>query len=390
MREDPQHPGRGDDVLDLVPLVATIWRRRWLILAGTAVAAILAVLVVQFVPNPYRARGTCWVGPEKGLPASRYQMAAPRIVEPDRFLERVRQEGTFTEAELKTMAGHFPTGGSLQPWLVPGWVHNGAVNPRAPKEAAVTTLDLSFEAENPDLATRGIVGWAGFIRDQLLYASLARYVAEGDSTSRLDQQNTERALADNRIQSEQLARKVPETRAILARYPALPRMDERQREALSDVLRRYYAVVTWLVSAEKKALDLREQGLQLRRNREMGATRSAFFEAAKAAVAAAGGRGEPLLRELRAIRNRLEGELDPSRDPAREVCREIEAELLRFQRDFTIRFRFLAGPRITHWSQRGGIVLAVTLLVLALGVALALLLEWWRQNRDRVTATRVE
>lgn len=57
-RTAPPSAGQGDDEISLVDLAATLWRRKWLIVAVTAIAAVLSVAYALMQPNKYSATST--------------------------------------------------------------------------------------------------------------------------------------------------------------------------------------------------------------------------------------------------------------------------------------------------------------------------------------------
>jgi LPS O-antigen subunit length determinant protein (WzzB/FepE family) len=387
---------KGNEI-DLSAFFAILWRRRKLILIGTAALTLLAAVLSFLLPRVYRSTGYYQLGSANaGVSIQLYKSSSSMFTNPNRFQKAARGEAAFNQEEKKKIAEEFREQESIGSWIAPLYAFSREdqrllAQISKDEQNAVLGLNLAYEANSPQAAARMVSFFGRFVRDCLMYVTLFNYVSDNAIDSHTSLQKNENALIENRFRFGQQEKKLLDIRAILRNYPDSARIENRQLVSIQDGGARYLSPVTQIVGIESTLADLRREVADLERDREMLLLRAEYFDMGRAEVDKSDEQGEGLFQALKANHAALFAKKNLERDTVREVYNSLNIDLLNFDRTFNRSYRFVSGPTVPDRhikpSKRMIILLAIVLAG-AFFCLLALALDWWNGHKQWIISPR--
>jgi len=393
--------------IDFTAIFSILWRRRKLIFFGTLAATLLAVAISFFIPKVYRSEGFYQLGnPEKkivtekekenliGIPIPLYKKSAPQFFNPDRFYLAASEWKPFSEKDLKKIKTSFRTTADISQWILPVYAYSkGDMRELAqmPKDESnsVLGLNLSYESDSPRKAYTYINFFGQYVRDCLLYTSLYDYIKNEYSITFSGLSKNENSIIDLEFNLLQNTKKMLDIKAILTKYPASAKIENRQLVSVQEGGSRFLAPVTQLVGIESILADQRRYLAELERKKEKLIIQREYFLKCNDALIKIGRRGETIFSQLKAIKSDVFEKKDFSKGTVKEVFNDLNIDLQTFDLAFFTNCRFISGPTLPtrHIKPRKSVIVVLAcFLSFFLFVLLTFMLHWWHSNKKRITS----
>jgi LPS O-antigen subunit length determinant protein (WzzB/FepE family) len=411
------------DEIDLISILAVLWKRRKLIVFGTLGATLMSIGISFLLPRVYRSEGFYQLGNptmnvseyEKskikktasmttttkktasiGVPVPLYKSSSTQFFNPNRFLLIASQYKVFKKEDLKEIAADFRKAEDINKWIKPVYAfakEDAREFTQLSKDESnsVIGLNLSYEADSPENASAYVSFFGHYIRDCLLYVTLYNYIMDGYSNTISQTKKNDNDIINIQFELLQNTNKMKDIRAILSNYPESAKIDNRQLVSVQDGGSRFLAPVTQLVGIESTLADLRQDLAELERDREKLTVRFEYFSRCYGELAKIGEHGEPLFLLLKSIKDEVFKNKDLGKDEIKEVFNNLTIDLQTFDLNFFSNSRFISGPTIPSvhikpWKSLIAIVSSSASFFLL--IIFAFVSHWWQGNKKAIMSAR--
>jgi hypothetical protein len=252
---------------------------------------------------------------------------------------------------------------------------------------SVIGLDLSYEADSPQKAYSYVRFFGQYIRDCLLYVSLYEYIKDDYSKVISELSGNENNIIDTQFNVLQNTKKMLDIKAILTKYPASAKIENRQLVSVQEGGSRFLAPVTQLVGIESALADQRRTLAELEREKEKLIIRREYFSKCNEALNEIGRHGEKLFSQLKSIKADVFKKKDFSKGTVKEVFNDLNIALQTFDLAFFTNCRFISGPTIParHIKPRKSVIVIIAcFLSFFFFIVLTLVLHWWQSNKKAI------
>jgi LPS O-antigen subunit length determinant protein (WzzB/FepE family) len=414
------------DEIDLISIIAIIWKSRKLIIFGAFATVILSAGASFLIPRAYRSEGFYQLGNPTnkiientkrvngkigneilkkidaayvanktssiGVPVPLYKSSSTQFFNPNRFQLIAKKSHLFKEAELKKIATDFRTAEDISRWIKPVYAFakdDSREFTQLPQDQSnsVIGLNLSYEADSPENASLYVTYFGRYVRDCLLYATLYNYVMDGYSNGMSGIQKIENEIIDMKFQLVQNANKLKDIRSIIANYPDSAKIENRQLVSIQEGGDRFLSPVTQLVGIESILADLRRDLAELERERDKLTARAEYFSRCYDVLKTNSENGESLFLMLKAIKESVFSDKDLGKDEIKEAFNNISIDLQTFDLNFYFNSRFVSGPTIPEIyskPRRSLIVILSFVISLFSLVIFVLIADWWKRNKSAI------
>lgn len=399
--------GRGNkDEIDFSAVFAILWKRKMLIVFGTLAVTLLATALSFLIPKTFRSEGFYQLGNREtklivkgaesfiGIPIPLYKKSATQFFDSNRIQLLVRHEKFFTEKEQNSICKEFGSAEKIGRWIHPVYAYSREDVRQFAQVGkdninSVIGLNLSYEAESPQIAQKYVRFFGNYIRDCLLYITLYDYIENMNLTARSKLNQIENNIIEIRFDLLQKSKKMADIKSILTRYPESARIENRQLVSVQEGGSRYLAPITQLVGIESTLADLRRALSQLERDKEMHILRSEYFSRCQEGLKNANEIGTVLLAMVKSVKADVFRDKDLSMDTVKEVFNSLSIDLQTFDLVFFSLTRFISGPTMPnrHIKPRKILIVIITFFLAAFFfVCLAFSLSWWHCYKQAILA----
>jgi LPS O-antigen subunit length determinant protein (WzzB/FepE family) len=403
--------------IDFTAIFAILWRHWKLIFFGTLAMTLLAAALSFFIPKTYRSEGFYQLGnPERkivvekdkekekekenliGIPIPLYKKSAPQFFNPNRFYQSASEWKSFSEKDLNKVKTSFQTATDINKWIQPMYAFSkGDMRELAQvpigESNSVIGLYLSYEADSPQKAYSYVRFFGQYIRDCLLYVSLYEYVKDDYSKVISELSENENNIIDMQFNVLQNTKKMLDIKAILTKYPASAKIENRQLVSVQEGGSRFLSPVTQLVGIESALADQRRNLAELEREKDMLLIRREYFSKCNNSLNKLGRRGEMIFSQLKVIKSDVFKNKDFRMGTVKEVFNNLNIALQTFDLAFFTNCRFISGPTLPerHIAPRKSIIVIVAcFLSFFFFVFLVFALHWWQSNKKAIKSFREE
>ena len=307
--------GENGDEIDLVSLFLVIWKRRKLIVFGTLVVTLLAAIISFMTPKGYLSTGFYQLGID-GMPNSVFKNISTQVYDPDRLKIFADLKKTFTLWEKINES--FKTSKNIKNRIKTIYTHskedNREIGNLPTEKNVILGLELSYQAEDLQVA-HDVVSFLGdYIKNCLNYINLFNYIQNGYNNADSDLAKNENSIIANQFQLLQYTNKALDIQAIMTKYPASARIQDRQVVSVQEGGHHYLSPVTQLVGIESNLADIRRGRADLERTKEKLMLYKEFFFNCMGMMEKADKNGDFLLSQLSIIKNDFFKNKDVSKD----------------------------------------------------------------------------
>jgi hypothetical protein len=394
-----------EDYIDLRPILTKIWEARKLILVGTVLFVVAALLANEFLGR-YWSEGRVKI---IGVSPTAYKGFQNTFSNVSRFRAYVKREGvsdentaTFVEELL-----------SLPPEQLERYA--SIAKPISPKDtskdnelefgAVFVGMDLRFPGPSPDAAQLRSRLFADYFADTFIYADLLKWVESMGSDKlataysiKLETMKIHRSIDEQKMRLAAL-------RSLTERFPEALRMGSSpvisvdvknevpgatksdgdgvgRRRTPGEGFERFLSPVVQMVAAESAIIDGEIDLLKLQRKQKRSDLSYRFYKRAMA-IDATTKAGRDYLKELTTLAADFSREISASDTVGMEFVNEISYELEQRQYRYVTGFKFLSGPSLPEGRNKKNpllIILGAGAGGMFVMVVFALLTSWWRKN----------
>jgi hypothetical protein len=185
----------------------------------------------------------------------------------------------------------------------------------------------------------------------------------------------------------QNTKKMLDIKAILTKYPASAKIENRQLVSVQEGGSRFLSPVTQLVGIESALADQRRNLAELEREKDMLLIRREYFSKCNNSLNKLGRRGEMIFSQLKVIKSDVFKNKDFRMGTVKEVFNNLNIALQTFDLAFFTNCRFISGPTLPerHIAPRKSIIVIVAcFLSFFFFVFLVLALHWWQSNKKAI------
>jgi hypothetical protein len=381
------------DEIDFNILFTIFWQRRKLIVFGTLAATLLAAVLNFFIPKTYRSEGFFQLanpilegGELIGMPIPFYKKNITQFFNPKRFHLFARQEKSFSNKDLKKIRTSFRSAADISKWFIPIFAYSKEDMQMLPKPESnsVIGVKLRFEYDSPRKTYAFVYLFGQYVRDCLLYVSLYDYVMDNYINTTSQMNSNEIGIFETKFKLLQNSKKMLDIKAILTKYPASAKIENRQVISVQDGGDRFLGPVTQLVGIESQLADLRQELIALEREKEMLLIMSEYFFMCKDSINKVGESGELLFSQLKSIKSELFKTKDFRKDVVKNDFNKLSNDLQAFDLVFYSKCHFIYGPTFPVKHIKNSIIILTCLLSFFFFIFLSVVLYWWKNNKKAI------
>jgi hypothetical protein len=372
--------------LTLAELVRVMIERWKLLLIGTLLGLLLAVLYVWLWSPLYRSQGVFNLQYISFVEFKRY---SPALTDRARFLDYAARKQKLSESELDWVRRAIGGSEALNKWVRPVFtitktdVKDAAETPKDANQFSGVEIDVS--TNSPELAQKLATVGGEYVRDFVLEGKIHDLVLPSFTASMTELNRKEIDLINASFELSQLKRRRDELLGVASRYPGAARESQRQVISTQDGGERYLSPVTQVVGIEAQIIEVSSELVRLdREKRRIGALID-FYSAARSGIAAA--KTGDQLSVVDGVYSQMQQRPDASDEAIRDAITTIRVAVDELRALHTDYMRF-AGLPSTQSQFRSILVWSPLLLGPMVGLLLAMfvaiVLEWWRRNRAEV------
>jgi len=410
----------GDEIM-LNSIFAVIWKKKIIITLVTFVATFLAAAICIVIPKSYRSEGFFQLGnpsykysdviitPAKmsenkkqegrrsiGVTLSNYKSSSSQFLDPNRLYSKAMQEKLFSEEDLYHIKNEFKSALDIEKAIKPVYTFakdDARDISQLPQDESnsVLGLKISQDAHTSEKAMGYVLFLGRYVRDCLLYVTLYNYVVDGYSNSVAATNKIENDISGIKFQLSQNTNKKKDIEAILSHYPEAAQIESRQLVSLQDGGSRFLSPITQLVGIESNIADLRRDLAGLEREGEKCSIRKQFFSQIYERLHTIGDSGEVLYSLLKSKSHEIFSDKDLNIDETKEVLNSFNISLQEFDFIFNKNSRFISGPTLPTEPFKPRIIIIVIgtfFSSLFLMIVVAIIMHWWKCNKQFIISGR--
>jgi hypothetical protein len=385
----------NEDEIDLRLVAARIWNWRKFILTGTLIVITIALVTYEFFAK-YQSEGYLQINNISPIAYRSYQ---PTLLNIDRFRAYATEVGLkdnqtvdFVAYMLSLPPDKFEKLATFVRSTTPKDSKDNIIGKDKDKDKEIATvylgLELNIPGPSPEIAQLRSQLFADYFVDSLLYVDLTNWMDAAMLVLEAESYRT-------RVETIRIKRDILETeerltglRTIAKRYPDSARMDIRQVLSIDKTSERFLSPVAQIVAAESSVVDgnLKLSAL-VRKQKQIDLMYVFYHQVVEAKTTTVSGR--ELSKKLIAIGEGTFKNIGASNEMETEVVHEISHGIESRRLNYAIGFKFTSGPTLPESKTRK------YLLSIAVGagaggvffmVFFAILISWWRRNREFIIA----
>jgi hypothetical protein len=378
---------------DLTRVFRTLWKRKELILSGTAVVTVLAAIISLVLPKVYRSGGFFQLsGSFQRISVPEYKKNVSLFTTPVRFIGFVQEKKYFQKNETSRLMRRYGDPENLSKSISPIFSYSKEdvreTGQGSPEVNYVLGTSIYAESNSAANARQTVYALGTFLRDCILYGKLGNFINNKCNNSRSTLRRIENQIIDTNFSLEIQQKKKEELNVILKRYPDAGKFGAREIVPPGNDGYRYLAPVTQLVGVESTIADLKGTLISYRWEKEKV---SLDFEISTKAQAIMNRNqsGEKALQEILEFADGFFKTQDLTRTSIQEVVNQFYNEMDVFRTLFYEDMRFLSGPPfpakvVRPWKRL--IVMIAFSFAFFFFLFIAFAVEWWQKNKKQITA----
>lgn len=429
-----EHQERNRDEIDLVQLVKVLIKRKWVIIGGTIIITLLAVIISLLLPKVYKSEGFFQLGrgidvdidelkeiQEKirndfqenmldnqtlqnnmllnetlqdtklmmmNVSIPDYKKYASQFTNPQKFLQFVKKKKTIKE--LEDLRQSMRTSEDLAQWIEPVY----AYSKKELKELAQNARDISNfvlgvqllgEQASPEKAQAVVNVIGEFIKDSVIYGRLRDYIATQLNKSKTKSKKHDNIIIKDEFKLRQLTMKRSHMEQLLEKYPQAKTMQDRELFAIQHSGQRYLSPVAQVIGIESHIADIKENLAQNQREKQLADLKLLFFLEIKKHLNN-DLFGESLLTQCIKLTDTFFDKEDFPGDVIREVRNDLAVDFDNIAA-FKEVMQFISGPSLSRNAIRPKKAL-ITAIGFVLGfffsIFFAFFVDWWIMNKKKI------
>lgn len=430
-----------NDEIDLVQLIKVLIKRKWLIVIGTLLVTLAALIVSMMLPKVYKSDGFFQLSTGidvnlaelidiqealktesqiepldmtllkdivmndfitgssltvKSLLIPDYKKYFSQFTNPQRFLgfldrqKQIQEKPADNNQILDELRESIRAAEDIATWIEPVYAYTRKdskelVQISRDAKNFVLGVRIHGEQQTPRKAQSFVSIIGTFIKDSILYGKLKDYIISEFNKSQTESKKYENFIIQNEFKLKQLTEKHSDIKEVLKRYPEVRTMNQRELVTLGNTGHRFLSPTIQLVGIESYMADVKEYLSTGQREKQLADLKLEFFAKTKE-IMDKETFGDPLLSKSVQLMDSFPAKKDLPDDIIREVKNNLAVDfgnLLKFKEGM----QFIAGPAFLEKPirPRKAVIIATALLVgFFLFIFLAFFIEWWNKNKKKI------
>lgn len=378
---------------DLTRFIRTLWKRKWLILGGTALVTLLAAAITLVLPKVYRSGGFFQLsGYTQRISVPEYKKSSSLFTSPIRFIRFAREKKLFQGEELQKLMGIYGDPDELAKAVSPIFSYSREdvreTGQGSPEVNYVLGTTIYAENHSADSARQTVYTLGLFLRDCILYRKLNDYVNNKYNEASSILRKIENMIIDANFNLDLQKRKKEELKLILGRYPDAGKYGSREIIPPGDAGYRYLSPVTQLVGVESTIADFKGALIVYQRDREKNLVDLEISTKAKEIVER-NRFGEMAFLEIMSFADGFFKAKGLAQGFRQTAANQFYIEMEVYRTLFYEDMRFLSGPPfpakvVRPWKRL--IVVIAFFLSFFFFLFIAMASEWWQKNKKLITS----
>jgi hypothetical protein len=376
---------------DLTRVFRILWKRKGLILGGTAVVTVLAAVITLVLPKVYRSGGFFQLsGYTQRISVPEYKKSSSLFTSPIRFIRFAREKKLFQGEELQKLMGIYGDPDELSRAVSPIFSYSKEdvreTGQGSPEVNYVLGTTIYAENHSADSARQTVYALGMFLRDCILYRKLNDYVNNKYNGASATLRKIENQIIDINFSLDLQKRKKEELKLILGRYPDAGKYGSREIVPPGNEGYRYLSPVTQLVGAESTIADLKGVLISYQRDKEKTVLDLEISKKAKEIIEQ-NRFGEMALRETMNFADGFFKSKDLAQSTMQTAANQFYIEMEVHRTLFYEDMRFLSGPPfpVKAVSPRKRLITTTAFFIaFFFFLLIALAIEWWQINMTKI------
>jgi hypothetical protein len=375
-----------DDEIDLRQLVRTLWLQRRII-AGIFIVGTLLGIGAGLYSTHYVSDGLFLMR----VPVNAYKSYENALFNGPRLQHFFKISGHQNEPAAVLLKPLVDKPKTLREALIPvfGFTDKDAraLGVKVEQSDFLTGIRLIHEGRRPS-GGAPVLLLAEYVRDTVIRVEMGVTMLESCMKYRAREQILRNEQIKNDFDIEQQERRVQTLKDIVASRPDAVIPDSPRSVPLEKGAERYLSPVSQLVAAEILISDMKLDETARERERIASALKRDYYCQAKKTLDQSI-TGEKFLAGLAPIQAAVFKGQDMNAEIVEQTWNELDIELTDWTNRYLREMRFVASPEGAEiYERKPGLALGAILggmLGGMLGIFCALILAWWRANRDAIT-----
>ncbi|MGD2088824.1 MAG: Wzz/FepE/Etk N-terminal domain-containing protein [Candidatus Aminicenantes bacterium] len=434
-----EHQEQHRDEIDLVQLVKVLIKRKWVIIGGTIIITLLAVIISLLLPKVYQSEGFFQLGrgidvdleelreiqdeirkdfQEKmmdnqtlqdnlllnealqntelikmNVSIPDYKKYASQFTNFQQFLQFVKKKiknKELGDLHLADIRQNLRTSEDLAQWIEPEYAYSkkevkDLTQSMKDLKNFVLGVQLRGEQATPEQARALLEVIGEFIKDSILYGKLRDYIGDQLNKSKTKAKKYDNLIINDEFKLRQLTMKRSHMEQFLKKYPQAKALQNRELFSIQGSGQRYLSPLAQIVGIESHIADIKENLAQNQRKKQVADLKLLFFlEINKRLNADVF--GESLLTQCMKLTDTFFDKEDFPGDVIREVRNDLAVDLDNIAA-FKEVMRFISGPTLSGTAIRPKKVLIAAIgfvLGFFLSIFFAFFVDWWIMNKKRI------
>lgn len=403
----------NEHAIDLRPILIQIRKAQKLILTGTILIVVIALLANEFL-GKYSSEGhfkinnispTAYKGFQSVLlDAARFRAYATKEGVSDKesaaFIESLVSLSTEQLERYVSIVKSMSSRDGKENVIAKGRDNESEIGPN------FTGMDLKIPGPSPTAAQSRSRLFSEYFVDTFIYVDLLKWLDSvgADQEAEAYSSKLEAIKIQRGIDEESL--RLVALRSLAKRFPEALRVEGRpsmsvdvqidmtgapkgsgsieggRRRMQGEGLERFLSPVAQIVAAERTIIDGKIDLLKLQRKQRQSDLAHEFYKQA-AAIGATTSSGREFIKKLIVLKDMFPRDISASDTVSLEVVNEISHEVEQRQLRYASGFKFLSGPSLPEKKSKKNpllIVFGAGAGGMFLMVVLALLMSWWQKN----------
>jgi len=430
---------------DLVGVLRTLFKRKWLVVSGIVLFTLLSLLLSFILPKVYRSEGFFQFSDPSKEQSDPFFSVASQLLESSklavlsqlkdlgmlnvlknlniefdrsenffvitlqdfkkysssfnnyqRFLEFVKQGNYLDKTELKNLKKRIKNSSQLskrtrEVYALSRDDMKNVGQTLLQEKNYVVGVELEMEAAQPGTARRFLSAFGEFIRFRIFYEKLNEYITLHTNEFKTLTRKYDNYILNNNAVLAELLKKREKLRTLYKKYPAFSKIEKNQVISLEDTGERYLSLVAQIIGIETRILDLEQLVEHFKFEKRKNELFSGFFDELKKMPDKKFSSGEQVLKEIDALKDAFFKEKDPGNPGTQAVLNSIAIDRERFNTLFYKTLRFVSGPslpEVPQWPRKSIFVIFGFFIGTLLFFSIALVLEFWNKHKKLITADK--
>ncbi len=381
-----------DDEMDMAEFFGVLWKRKWLVILGTAAVTVLAIAIVLLLPRTYRADGFLQLsGATEKFGVPEYKGYVTAFSNVQRFIGFAESKGYLDARELKKLKKRMKEPKDLIRWFDPVYAFTRDDTRELGRISKDDTnylvgLKVFYESFSPSSSAHYVTAIGDFIKDVILLNRITAYIVSNHDQAAEELLKNENSIYSENFGMSQLENKKDVIKAMLKEYPESARGEIRQVISVENTGYRYLSPTAQLVGIESNIADIREKITGYQRKKEKASLKLEIFLQMKETILRCRF-GDQGLGEVSRMREEFFRKHGLTSELNKEVFNDITLDMVALRNIFSEVIVFAGTPQIPKGpvGPKRKVIVAVSCVVsfffFFLGVFVA---DWWDKNRKRV------